>query len=187
MIISFPFLFQKVEAHNNILLTIGVIVFLLSSTWTFFTSTKYHYVTGDNEKWFWKRMDHIAIYGMIAGTYTPFLIYYLWNSSGQRLLIFVWCIFLAGVIFKMFTAGRFKILSTVLYVLMGFSILLVADPFFSLLPSDVMRYLIIGGAFYLIGAIFYLLKNWKYHHPIWHLFVIAGASAHWWSLWLMLD
>jgi len=185
-LISAPILCNRVDSDDSSWVLLGILIFLGSSAWTFFTSTRYHYVTSDEAKWFWKRMDHIAIYGMIAGSYTPFIIYYLWNAQGQRLLIFVWSIFLLGVVFKMYTAGRFRMLSTVLYILMGCSILLVADSFFSIVHEEVTHFLICGGLSYLIGAVFYLFKNWKYHHPVWHLFVMGGAGCHWWALWLML-
>jgi len=94
---------------------------------------------------------------------------------------------IGGVIFKLYTTGKFQHLSTAAYVLMGLSVLWVSGEFFPLISSSI-KYLIIGGGlFYLVGVFFYLRKAWRYHHPVWHLFVLAGAQSHWWAVWLALS
>lgn len=102
------------------------------------------------------------------------------------MLIVMWALTLLGTLFKIYTIGKFKTLSTAIYVLMGTAILLISDAFFPLLPKIVLTLIVAGGIAYLVGVLFYLRKSWKYHHPIWHLFVLAGAFCHWWAVWFSL-
>ncbi len=161
----------------------GAIIFLAGFLLMFVTSTLYHFVTDPRTKWHMKQADHISIFFMIAGSYTPFILIYFKNKTGLILLSGMWVLTFLGTIFKIFTTGKFKYLSTTIYVLMGAAILLVSDSFFPLLPIKIATFLVMGGAYYLIGVFFYLCKSWYYHHPIWHLFVLAGAISHWWALW----
>ena len=166
--------------------TMGVLIFLSGFFLMFTMSSLYHYTKDPKARWYMKRADHISIYFMIAGSYTPFILIFYKTQSGLMLLSIMWILTLFGTIFKMFTAGKFKYLSTAIYVLMGIAILLVSDSFFPLLPPIVGRLIILGGVFYLVGVIFYLRKSWHYHHPVWHIFVLAGAIAHWWAVWFSL-
>jgi len=123
---------------------------------------------------------------MISGSYTPFIMIYYKNESGLTLLSAMWIMTFLGTIFKIFTTGKYKYFSTAIYVAMGAAILWVSDSFFPLLPEKVSTLIYMGGAYYLIGVLFYLRKSWKYHHPVWHLFVLAGAISHWWAIWWSL-
>jgi len=154
---------------------------------TFTTSTMYHAVKDPHLKVLMRKADHISIYFMIAGSYTPFILIYYKNESGLILLSIMWILTLIGTIFKAFATGKFSKLSTATYVAMGAAILVVSDSFFPLLPTRVSTLIVMGGAYYLIGVLFYNRKSWKYHHPVWHVFVLAGAISHWWAVWYALS
>lgn len=153
----------------------------------FLTSTLYHYFQEPRTKWTLKKADHISIYFMIAGSYTPFILLFYKNEHGLLLLSAMWVLTFLGTIFKIFTTGQFQHLSTAIYVLMGMAILIVSESFFPLLPLKVAVLIIMGGVYYLIGVLFYLRKSWYFHHPVWHLFVMAGALSHWWALYFALQ
>ena len=147
----------------------------------------YHAIKDIQLKWLLRKADHISIYFMIAGSYTPFILVYFNNRQGMILLIIMWALVLIGTIFKSFATGKYTTLSTLTYILMGGSILWVSRSFFPLLPTKVFGLLIVGGLFYLAGVFFYVNKSLKYHHPIWHLFVLGGAISHWWAVWFALE
>lgn len=187
VVLTVPLLLLRSFNFNASIFEILTIVgFLVGSLMMFGTSTMYHYSIDVEQKKLWRLADHIGIYIMIAGSYSPFLAIYFWQPKGQFILISMWTMAFLGVIFKWFTTGRYDLLSTLLYVLMGLSILWVSDEFFPLLPSAVKYYLVLGGLFYLVGVFFYLFKSWSYHHPFWHLFVMGGAFSHWWAVWLAM-
>lgn len=162
---------------------LGTMIFMGGFLMTFTTSSLYHLYQEPKTKWLMKKADHISIYFMISGSYTPFILIFYKNEQGLILLTVMWILTFLGTLFKVFTTGKFKYLSTAIYVLMGASIFWVSDSFFPLLPKTVSTLLLMGGAYYLIGVIFYLRKSWHYHHPVWHVFVLAGAISHWWALW----
>ena len=184
-IISAYWLLSAAAAHSQDALW-GGIIFLAGFGMMFLTSSLYHYINEPRTKWMLKKADHISIYFMIAGSYTPFILIFYQNERGLILLSAMWILTFLGVIFKIFTTGQFKYLSTAIYVLMGLAILIVSDSFFPLLPIKVAVCIVMGGVYYLIGVLFYLRKSWYFHHPVWHLFVLAGALSHWWALYFSL-
>jgi len=155
----------------------SVIVYGLSIVILFLASTFYHSVRSENRKYYFRIIDHISIYILIAGTYTPVLLITLPDSLGWPLFYVVWGIAGFGLILKIFFTGRFEIFSTLLYLVMGW--LIIFD--FSTLAERIgsgIYYLYGGGAFYTIGIIFYLFERIPYNHVIWHLFVLGGAICH---------
>ncbi|MFT4568298.1 MAG: hemolysin III [Saprospiraceae bacterium] len=179
-------LIRAFQFDDSWLVRITILGFLIATLIMFGTSTMYHFSQDAERKRQWRLADHIGIYVMIAGSYAPVLAIYFWQPKGQVIFIVMWLIALAGAVFKWFATGKYDLLSTLLYVLMGLSILTVSDDFFPLLPANVKFYLILGGLSYLVGVFFYLFKYWSYHHPVWHLFVMGGAFSHWWAVWLAL-
>ncbi len=125
-----------------------------------------------------KVFDHAAIYVLIAGTYTPFLLITLRGIWGYTLLAVVWGTALIGVVFKIFYAGKFKLASTVAYVLMGLIIVVAINPLKQNLAPEGLTLLWVGGAFYIIGAVFYVLDKIPANHAIFHTWVLAGSVAH---------
>jgi len=122
--------------------------------------------------------DHASIYILIAGTYTPLLLVTLRGPWGWSLFGVVWGLAIAGVIFKFFYTGRFNKISTLVYVLMGWIVLIALKPLIANLSTPGLVWLAIGGLSYSIGAIFYLLNKVPYNHAIFHVFVLGGSMAH---------
>ncbi|MEM9823096.1 MAG: hemolysin III family protein, partial [Bacteroidota bacterium] len=141
-------------------------------------STVYHSVIDQRLKHIFRIVDHISIYFLIAGTHTPLVLLYLHQPSGWYFLTGLWLMVLLGTIFKVFFTGRYEFFSITLYILMGWSGLLVLPQMFEHMSNSSLYCLIAGGVLYSGGVIFYVWKRLPYHHAIWHLFVIAGTAAH---------
>lgn len=165
--------------QNNLTLQvwIGLAVYCFSFTFLFLASTIYHTVSG-SLKVVWRKIDHIAILFLIAGTYTPVTLTVLFESSGLWMLIAVWSIAFMGLIFKLFYTGRYEILSLVIYLGMGWLVVFDIETIWQLFSSTALLYLILGGVFYTVGVYFYRLKGLKETHAIWHIFVLGGAISH---------
>lgn len=185
-IIMVPIFISKASNSIHSYAHLGSIVFLFGFILMFLASFLYHNTQSGALKWKMKKLDHSSIYIMIAGSYTPFVLFFFWTDSGKFLLTSIWVVGIAGILFKYYTTGRFKYFSTLMYVLMGMSVLIVSRSFFPLLPKQVLFLIILGGGAYLSGVVFYLMKFWKYHHPIWHLFVLGGAASHGLAVFLAL-
>jgi hemolysin III len=154
------------------------IVFGVALLLLYLASTLYHAIQHPLAKGRLKVFDHCAIYVLIAGTYTPFTLIGLRGPVGWWLFSIIWALALAGVVFKLFYTGRFKKLSTLIYVAMGWLILVAAKPMFAALDRWTLFWLIGGGVFYTFGTIFYHRPAMRYSHAIWHLFVLAGSVCH---------
>jgi hemolysin III len=127
-------------------------------------------------------LDHSSIYFFIAGTYTPFLFIAVKGWLGWTLFGIVWGLAIAGTVFKAYFVKKYLHTSTVLYVLLGWMIVFAWNPLVENLPTNGLVLLVIGGILYTIGAIFYVWRGFKYHHMIWHIFVVAGTAAHFFSV-----
>lgn len=156
----------------------SVIVYGLSIIILFTASTVYHSVKSEKRKHYFRIVDHISIYLLIAGTYTPVLLITLAESNGWTLFWVVWGVALFGVILKIFFTGRFEIFSTLLYLVMGWLIVFDFGTLLELMPTNGIIFLIIAGLAYTVGIIFYAIQRIPYNHVIWHLFVLAGAIFH---------
>lgn len=148
------------------------------------SSTLYHWSKTEQKRHWYKKLDHIAIYYLIAGTYTPFLSINIPTAKAHYLLIALWSIAAIGTIFKLGFAHRFEKVSLIAYLLMGWFAVLMIDDMQRYLASGCLKLLVIGGLAYTIGAIFYALKKIKYTHVIWHVFVLIGAAAHFLAVFL---
>ena len=161
--------------------TIGIapiLVYGVSLVFLFSASTVYHYISEVRLKRKFRILDHISIYFLIAGTYTPICLSALKESEGINILIAVWTITAIGLILKLFFTGKFEKISLLLYLIMGWLIVLDYSTFVDYVTSTANTYLILGGAFYTFGVVFYVLRKLKYHHVIWHVFVLLGALFH---------
>lgn len=157
---------------------IGLIVYALSLVLLFSSSTLYHFAKTPEKRHWYKKLDHTAIYYLIAGTYTPFLSIALPTAKAHYLLIALWVIALIGTLFKLVFIHRFQKISLLAYLVMGWLAVLVMDDMRQFLSSDTLYLLILGGLAYTVGALFYALKKVRYTHAIWHLFVLLGAGLH---------
>lgn len=156
---------------------IAVLIYGFSMVFLFSVSAIYH-SAGKEHQPFWQKVDHIGIYFLIAGTYTPVTLTILKESSGYALLAGVWTIALIGTLYKLFFIGRFKNLSLLLYLAMGWLVIFDIENVMALFPDQAFYYLALGGFFYTTGTIFYRWESLYYHHVIWHIFVLAGAMSH---------
>jgi hemolysin III len=143
----------------------------------YMSSTLLHSLPEGKAKDIFEIFDHSSIYFFIAGTYTPFLLIVIKGTLGWSLFGVVWFLAIAGTVFKCFFVKKYLFTSTILYVVMGWLIVFAWKPLMSNLSFEGMMYLIIGGALYTLGSIFYVWRGFKYHHAVWHLFVIAGSAA----------
>ncbi|TCB60359.1 PAQR family membrane homeostasis protein TrhA [Acinetobacter terrae] len=157
---------------------IGLCVYALSLILLFAASSLYHYAESPQRRGWYKKLDHTAIYYLIAGTYTPFLSIALPTAKAQYLLIALWVIAGIGTLFKLVFIHRFQKISLIAYLAMGWLALLVMDDMQRFLSDQALTYLVIGGLAYTIGALFYALKRVRYTHAIWHVFVLIGAGSH---------
>ncbi|MFT3784329.1 MAG: hemolysin III family protein [Nibricoccus sp.] len=145
-------------------------------------STIYHSLRSERAKRFFRKLDHAGIFLLIAGTYTPFLLVSLRGPWGWSLFGVIWGLCVAGIIMKFFLAGRFRVISTLIYIFMGWMIAIAFRPLLSALPAAGVWLLVAGGICYTGGTVFYLWKSLRYHHAIWHLFVLAGSICHFFSV-----
>ncbi len=171
-------LWNKQDSPNSwetwsILIYSGCIVLLFTA------STFYHAVNDPRIKRRLRVLDHISIYFLIAGTYTPVALLTLSESKGVLLFIIVWGITLAGTLFKIFYTGKLEYLSLVLYLVMGWLIVVDFPFLWEELSAFGVTMLFLGGGFYSLGIVFYAVRKIPYNHFIWHLFVLGGAISHW--------
>lgn len=148
----------------------------------FLSSTLYHASIQPRLRAFYKKCDHSAIYLLIAGTYTPFLLISLSGTWSWATLTFIWTVALAGVAYKVLVKNGNKKISLATYLLMGWFALAIVYPLYSIVDVKALYWLLAGGVFYSLGTFFYSAKNTQFSHAIWHLFVIAGCVCHYISI-----
>ena len=185
-IAALPVLSALAATKNNNIAVVGAAVYGFCFLLLFSMSTLYHAFQNPRVKKVLHVFDHISIYFLIAGTYTPFLLNYMMNTTGITLLCVLWGLTLIGIVFKIFFTGRFNFVSTLVYIGMGWILLFGGRQFFDAIPFDVMLMIAIGGGLYTIGAVFYLWEKLYYHHVIWHLFVLSAAVCHYVAVLLMI-
>jgi len=148
-------------------------------------SSVYHAVTHQRSKQILEVCDHMAIYFLIAGSYTPFALVTLRQSHpvvAWTIFGVVWGLALAGVVFKFFTAGRLRFVSTLTYIGMGWIVVIAVKPLMDTLPAAGLVWLLLGGGLYTLGTVFYLWRLMPFHHAVWHLFVLAGTLCHFFAV-----
>lgn len=145
-------------------------------------STLYHTFTKEKLKNLFARFDHAAIFLLIAGTYTPFLLTVLRGTLGWTLFGIIWGVALVGVVIRSIYLTRFRNLMVALYLAMGWMFVVAVGPMIRNLPQLSIIFLFLGGIFYSVGVVFYMWRNLKYGHGIWHLFVLAGSIMHFFAV-----
>ncbi len=145
-------------------------------------STLYHSFTGDRIKRIFRILDHSSIFLLIAGTYTPIVLVSLRGPWGWSLFGIIWTMTIGGIIAKVTLTGKFKFLSTLLYIAMGWIVVIAIKPLLYAAPAGLIIWLIIGGLSYTLGTIFYVWKGMPYNHAIWHLFVLGGSISHFFGI-----
>jgi hemolysin III len=172
---------MAIGTHNP-LKWVSVLTFGVSLILMFSASTLYHFERNPQRKIKLKIFDHCAIFFLIAGTYTPFLLLTLNSTFSYTLLSVIWFTALIGTIYKCFFVHHYPKLSTLIYLVMGWLAIIIINPLFHNLAREGVYWLIAGGLCYTVGVIFYLWKRLYFSHTIWHLFVIAGCACHFWTI-----
>lgn len=170
------------SAHLIGFATFGVSMLILYSA-----STIYHAVQEPNLRKKLNVFDHASIYVLIAGTYTPFSLVGLEGTWKWSILIVVWGVALCGIIFKLFFTGKFDKLSTLLYVAMGWIIIIAYKPLSENISEESIYWLFAGGIAYTIGAVLYMFRKLPFNHAIFHLFVLLGTGCHFISVVELID
>lgn len=164
--------------------TVSAAVYGASLILLYTMSTLYHAFKPNLAKRVFRIFDHCTIYFLIAGTYTPYTLNTLRGPWGWSLFGVVWGITLLGVVLNAISIEKFKVFSSISYIVMGWAIILAFKPLYDNLASSGLWLLIGGGVCYTLGIIFYALKKWRYMHSIWHAFVLAGTVMHFFSIYL---
>jgi len=165
--------------HGDAWQVVSTAIFGTTLVLLYTASTLYHSVRDERRKLLLRKFDHAAIFLLIAGSYTPFVLVTLRGPWGWSLFGVVWGLAIAGVVLKFWFAGRFKLLSTLLYIGMGWLVMVALKPLMAALPAGGLHLLVAGGLCYTGGAVFYLWRRLPYNHAIWHLFVLGGSACHW--------
>ena len=173
-----PVLTGVATSHGNTPGIIGAGIFGLCFLLLFTCSTIYHIAQETVIKRIFLILDHISIYFLIAGTYTPFLLVYMNNIFGISLLSILWGLTILGIFFKTYFIGKMEILSIIIYILMGWIMFVGGRRFFDALPVEVLIFIVIGGGLYSLGIFFYLWDKFLYTHAVWHIFVLSAAICH---------
>ena len=173
-----PFLLFSTVQHESPAGIVGAGVFAFTMVVMYLISTLYHMLTRNKVKRVFRILDHGAIFLLIAGTYTPFTLGVLRGGWGWSLFGLIWGIAVAGVVVKSIGGVRYPKLSMILYLSMGWLIIIAAKPLWQNMSSWGLFWLIAGGAAYTTGVVFYAAKRIRYMHFVWHLFVMAGTACH---------
>jgi hemolysin III len=169
---------MKASAHSQMIYLITTLVYALTLTFLYTSSTLYHSVQNPKYRNRLNVMDHLAIYLLIAGTYTPFTLLALPGITGWMIFAVVWLAAIAGIVLKYFYFGKHNVLSTIAYVVMGSIIVVAIKPLYDHIGMDAIKLLLWGGVSYIVGAGFYLWRKLPYNHAIFHLFVLGGSLLH---------
>lgn len=172
--------------YGNVWHVVSFTLFGATMLLLYTSSTLLHALKPGRAKDFFEIMDHSSIYFFIAGSYTPFLLVAVQNSTGWTLFAIVWGLAIAGTIFKSFFVKKFLFTSTFLYVIMGWLIVFVWNDLVATIHSTSLILLIIGGLLYTVGAIFYIWKLFKHHHAVWHVFVLSATVCHFFAVLYLL-
>jgi hemolysin III len=157
---------------------VSLAIYGLALVSTFSLSAGYHLVVRPKLKEFFRRLDHAAIFLMIAGTYTPFILIKMNDDWGHVLLAIVWSMAAVGIAIKLFAPRFLEGVSTGIYLVQGWAVIVAWEPLLQALPGNVALLLGIGGVLYTIGAVFHLWNSLPFQNAIWHAFVLTAASVH---------
>lgn len=187
VLIASPFLLFLAAKSDIKYAFISVFIYCFSLLMVYTSSTLYHSAYQLSLRRKLRIFDHISIYFLIAGSYTPYILMYLGTDKGYTVLAILWTMTLVGSVFKLFLTHKFKLASTLAYLVMGWMAIFIFEPLEKNIPLDSMQWIKIGGAFYSSGIVFYLWKSLKQNHLIWHLFVMAGSIAHFISVYFLIS
>ena len=177
-IVAFVLLVTRANLYGNVWHIVSFSIFGASLIILFAASTFYHSTKRPELRSRLRIIDHASIYVLIAGTYTPFSLVTLKGPTGWSIFGISWGLALTGIILKLFFTGKYKLISTLMYILMGWIIIFVIKPVMNNLSLEGLLWLVAGGLAYTTGAILYSIKNIKFNHAIFHIFVFIGSACH---------
>ena len=181
-LVAIPILVVSAAVRHDPWQIVGGAIFGTAALLLYLSSAIYHALPGTRAKQIFERLDHVAIYLLIAGTYTPFALGALRGPWGWGLLAAIWALALAGVVFKSVFGPRYPIVSTVVYLLMGWLVVVAYRPLLDSVAPAGIALLVAGGLCYTLGVVFYAWKQLRYSHLVWHLFVLGGTVCHFFAV-----
>ena len=182
-IIGLYFLITKGLQNYQFTYFMSLLIYGVSLSLMYIASTLYHNSKTPSTRYQLRMFDMISIYILIAGSYTPITLTLLKNNGGWLLFSLIWLLALLGIVWKVFTTGKYNFISTLLYIFMGGLWLFFIEEFVGAIPAPALWWITVGCLTYLVGVIFYLMdKSIKYNHFIWHLFVLLGSTCHYISI-----
>lgn len=190
LIFSTIICFDAIIKNLSLMNVFSLIVFCVAMTIMYTMSAAYHCIQYVPAKQILKKLDHSAIYAAIAGMCTPLcliLVVPKYPVLGYSLLGFQWTTVLAGIAFKFKTAGQYKGISTIMYIVLGWTMITVAKPIIDTCDAISLTYLLGGGVVYSLGAVFYVIKSVRYFHCIWHVFVLLASVLHFMFMFRVID
>lgn len=182
-LVGTPFLIMNAVRQGAAALVVGASVFSATAMLLYLSSTLYHALAPSKAKRVFRIIEHSAIFLLIAGTYTPFTLGVLKGAWGWTLFGLIWSLAVAGVALKVFERKSHPIVSTSLYLLMGWLIVLAVNPLLAKVPTAGLLWLIAGGVSYTVGVVFFAIDSQlRYGHLLWHLFVMVGTTCHYFAV-----
>lgn len=185
-LIGTVFLLIKAHSSHDSMKIFSAYIFGGSLINMYLASTLYHAITNQKFKGILHLGDHVSIFILIAGTYTPFLLVALHEHIDISFIIIMWGIAGAGILYKMFFFGKYKAVSLFIYLAMGWMAIFKIKTFYEYLSVPAAIWILAGGLFYSIGTYFYAMKKIHYHHAIWHVFVLCGSACHFIAIYLFV-
>lgn len=185
-LIAMPFVIMTAYRRDDSVTVLSVITFGVGMLLVYTSSTLYHLAKNEKTKRLLNAADHISIYYLIAGTYTPLMVRYLNHDTTVIFLGVMWFIVALGTFFKIFYTKRFEVLSMLLYLIMGWMIIFVIKPLLHTVPSVVLDLILAGGMSYTFGVYFFVKGDKRYYHTVWHFFVLLGTVLHYISILISL-
>ncbi len=182
-LIAIPFMIVYAAEKSNASTIWGVSVFGFAMLMVYAASTVYHATRQNTRaKRTLRVWDHISIFVMIGGSYTPLVIKYTDSLTCLVFLSVMWSIVALGSFLKIFYTGKYLLIEVILYIAQGWMIVFIIKPIIANMPSEILTYIIVSGLFYMAGVVFYLWKKLNYHHAVWHVFVLAGTVTHFFAV-----
>jgi hemolysin III len=182
-LIALPLLLKKVDYQSNLIEFYSIVIFGIGMLMVYISSTVYHLTVEAKLKYRWKVADHISIYYLIAGTYTPVVLKYIDQDLAIKFLSIMWSIVLIGSVLKLFFTNRFELISVLLYLVLGWMLVFILKPLLASIPQPIFHWIVAGGLSYTIGVYFYVKGYKMYYHLVWHLFVLLGTVLHFMAVW----
>lgn len=187
IVFTLPFLWNKTLDHSGKYTLFAISIYIVGMLSVYISSTLYHFFTNPTLKSRAHIADHISIFLLIGGTYTPVVYLFTPLKTSLIFLGIMWGIIAIGIILKVFFTGRFKWLSTSIYVALGWMLVFLFNPLKENMNLYVFLPILWGGLAYTIGVLFYIQNKMKFSHAIWHIFVLAGTVFHWFAVYRALD